>query len=83
VADINGAATIEGNGKLTFLAELSPGTRVLLGTNATAAITYAASGAEYSLAGPGQFLVTAEEVTAERGTKPKRRAVTPLSMAKS
>ena len=79
VADINGTATIEGNGKLTFLAELNPGTRLLLGSKATAAITYAATGTEYSLAGPGQFLVTADEVTAERGTKPKRRTVTALS----
>lgn len=79
VADIRGTATIEGNGKLTFLAELAPGTRLLLGTNATAAITYASTGAEYGLSGPGQFLVTPEEVTAERGTKPRRRTVTALS----
>lgn len=79
VADIQGTATIEGNGKLTFLAELSPGTRLLLGSKATAAITYAATGTEYGLAGPGQFLVTAEEVTAERGSKPRKRSVTALS----
>ena len=79
VADIQGSATIEGNGKLTFLTELAPGTRLLLGTKATAAITYASTGAEYSIAGPGQFLVSAEEVTAERGSKPRRRSVAALS----
>ena len=82
VADVQGSATIEGNGKLTFLAELAPGTRLLLGTKAVAAITYAATGAEYSIAGPGQFLVTAEEVTAERGSKPRRRSVATLSDGK-
>src|SRR6188472_3413108 len=82
VADLRGTATIEGNGKLTFLAELTPGTRLLLGSNATAAITYAATGAEYGLAGPGQFLVSADEVTAERGAKPKRRTVTALTDGK-
>src|SRR6187402_553678 len=79
VADIRGAATIEGNGPLTFLAELPAGTRVLLGTHAAAAITYAASGAEFSITGPGQFLVRAEEVVAEKGAAPKRRAVVALS----
>lgn len=79
VADLQGTATIEGNGKLTFLAMLSPGTRLLLGSKATASITYAATGAEFSLVGPGEFVVTAEEVAAHRGAKPKRRAVSPLS----
>jgi hypothetical protein len=78
VADIRGNATIEGDGKLTFLAELAAGTRLLLGTNATAAITYASSGAEFSIVGPGQFMVSAEEVTAEKGSKPKRRTVAAL-----
>jgi hypothetical protein len=79
VADIRGVATIEGNGPLAFLAELPAGTRVLLGTHAAAAITYAASGAEFSIAGPGQFLVRAEDVVAEKGAAPKRRAVAALS----
>ncbi len=79
VADIRGNATIEGNGKLTFLAELAPGTRLLLGTNASAAITYASSGAEFAISGPGQFLVSANEVTAEKGARPKRRTVSTLT----
>jgi hypothetical protein len=79
VADIRGTATIEGDGPLTFLAELPAGTRVLLGSKATAAITYAASGTEFSLAGPGQFLVRGDEVVAERGSAPKRRSVSSLS----
>ena len=79
VADIRGTATIEGNGPLTFLAELPAGTRLNLGSHATASITYAASGAEFSIAGPGQFLVRAEDVLAEKGTAPKRRTVAALS----
>lgn len=80
VADLRGNATIEGEGrKLAFLDELAPGTRLLLGSHASAAITYAASGAEFTLAGPGQFLLGPEEVTAERGSKPLRRGVAALS----
>ena len=79
VADIRGNATIEGDGKLNFLAEIEPGTRLLLGTGATVAITYAATGAEFTVAGPGEFLVAPKEVKAEKGAAPKRRNVGALA----
>ena len=75
VADLQGNATIEGNGRLGFLAPLPAGTRLLLGTGAKVAVTYAASGAEFSLGGPGEFLVGATDVKAERGAQPTRRTV--------
>lgn len=82
VADIRGNATIEGEGKrLAFLAELSPGTRLVLGSHAGATVTYVSTGAEFTLTGPGLFLVGARDVTAERGSAPRRRAVTALSDA--
>lgn len=79
VADLKGNATIAGDGKLAFLAELSSGTRLLLGTGASAAITYASSGEEFTLRGPGEFLVADREVRAERGAAPARRKVTALN----
>lgn len=78
VADIRGNATIEGNGKVNFLAELAPGTRLLLGSGAKAAITFAATGSEYTIAGPGEYLVMATEVKAEKGTAPLKRSVMTL-----
>jgi len=75
VADIRGNATIEGDGKLDFLAELPAGTRLLLGTGATVAVTYAASGTEFTISGPGEFLIAPAEVRAERGTAPRKRTV--------
>ena len=78
VADLQGNATIEGDGKLGFLAELPAGTRLLLGTGATVAVTYASSGAEFTLTGPGEFLVSTGEVKAERGAAPKKRTVAVL-----
>ena len=78
VADIRGNATIEGNGKLRFLAELASGTRLLLGSGASAAITFAASGSEFTIAGPGEYLVTGAEVKMEKGTTPARRPVMTL-----
>jgi hypothetical protein len=77
VADVRGNATIEGNGPVVFLAELAPGTRLLLGTGAFLAVTFA-TGAEYTFAGPGEFLVTPGEVRVEKGATPARRNVTAL-----
>ena len=78
VADVKGNATIEGKGSVGFLTELSAGTRLLLGSNAMVAVTYASTGAEFTLAGPGEFLVAPAEVRAEKGLAPTRRAVTAL-----
>lgn len=75
VADLQGNATIEGDGKVNFLAELPAGTRLLLGTGSVVAVTYAATGAEFTVSGPGEFLVTPSEVKAERGASPKKRTV--------
>jgi hypothetical protein len=81
VADVKGSANIEGDGRVAFLAELPAGTRLLLGTGASVAIAYAATGAEYSFAGPGEFTVTESEVRADRGAKPIRKGMQPLSSA--
>ena len=78
VADVMGNATIEGDGRLGFLVELPSGVRLLLGTGAKVAVTYAASGAEFTLSGPGEFLVGAETVSAEKGSAPRKRQVAQL-----
>jgi hypothetical protein len=78
VADLKGNAMIEGNGKVVFLAELAPDTRLLLGTGASVAITYASTGDEFTIAGPGEFLVSAKEVRTEKGAAPTRRRVVSL-----
>ena len=76
VADISGNAAVEGSGKLTFLAELGTGTRLMLGTGATVSITYGSSGTEYTVRGPGEFVVGPTEVKAEKGGAPTKRVVT-------
>jgi hypothetical protein len=81
VADLNGNATIEGNGRLAFLAELFPGTRLLLGTGASVAVTYAMSGNEFTIVGPGEFVVTATEIRVDRGLRPTLRSIVALQDA--
>jgi hypothetical protein len=78
VADLQGNATIEGNGKVNFLGELAVGTRLLLGTGSTVAVTYASTGSEFTLRGPGEFVVGPGEVTAQSGAAPTKRTVTVL-----
>ncbi|HUQ28773.1 MAG TPA: hypothetical protein VM051_09275 [Usitatibacter sp.] len=78
VADLQGNATIDGNGKVNFLAELPAGTRLLLGIGSTVAVTYASSGSEFTLQGPGEYLVAATEVKAQRGVAPRKRTVSVL-----
>ena len=78
VADLQGNASIEGNGNVSFLAELGAGTRLLLGTGSQVAVTYASSGSEYTLRGPGEFVVGAVAVKADKGAAPTRRTVTTL-----
>jgi hypothetical protein len=79
VADIKGEATVEGAGKLSFLAELVPGTKVILGKDALAVVTYAANGAEFTLRGPGEFVVSGTDVKALKGAAPTRRTVVALA----
>jgi hypothetical protein len=78
VADLKGSATIAGDGKLGFLAELEPGTLLYLGSGASVAVTFAGSGTEFTLVGPGEFVVLAAEVKAEKGISPTKRTVMQL-----
>lgn len=78
VADLKGNATLAGDGKLGFLAELEPGTRLYLGSGASVAVTYAGTGTEYTLVGPGEFIVLPAEVKVEKGVAPTKRTVMQL-----
>jgi len=66
---------------VSFLAELASGTRLLLGTGAKVSVTYASTGTEYTVVGPGEFLVSAAEVKAEKGAAPTKRMVSSLQDA--
>ena len=73
VSDIKGDVVMNGAGRPPFLAELLPGSKLALGPDASAAVMYVASGEEFSLRGPGDFVVTKQGVKASRGAAPSRR----------
>src|SRR5512147_2146016 len=55
VLDVQGAATLDGRGKVAILAGLAPGTEVSLAPGARMVVLDNASGRQYELAGPGAF----------------------------
>lgn len=73
VSDFQGEVAMNGGGRPPFLAELLPGTRLALGAGATMAVMYVVTGEEYSLKGPGEFVVTKEGVKATKGSAPASR----------
>jgi len=79
VADVQGNATIEGDGPLHFLAELAPGTRLLVATNARVVVTYVGTGAEFTARGPGEFSVRGGELRADVGAPPSRQQVSAVT----
>jgi hypothetical protein len=74
VADFRGDVVMNGTGRPPFLAELLPGTKLVLGKDGSAAVMYVVSGEEYSLKGPGEFVVTKEGVKATKGAAPTSRS---------
>jgi hypothetical protein len=73
VSDFKGSVDMNGGGRPPFLAELLPGTKLVLGQDASAAVMYVVSGEEFSLKGPGEFVVTRQGVKATKGATPTSR----------
>jgi hypothetical protein len=74
VSDFKGEVAMNGAGRPAFLAELIPGTKLVLGPEAAVAVMYVVSGEEYSLKGPGEFVVAKDGVKATKGAAPTTRA---------
>lgn len=73
LSDLKGDVILDGQSKPAFLSELLPGSKLSLAKDATAAVMYVVSGNEYSLHGPGDFVVGKAAVNASKGTAPAKR----------
>lgn len=73
VSDITGDVVLNGAGRPQFLAELQPGSTLVLAPKAGAAVMFVVSGEEFVLKGPGEFVVVREGVRAEKGAVPAKR----------
>ena len=67
ITNLKGSVTIEGNQRPLVLAELTRGQKLTLGADAQASVMYIASGKEFALKGPGEYVVKDGEVTNAAG----------------
>lgn len=75
VTDVRGDARLASGGKVAFLGEMQADSRVVLDAGAKVTVIYVESGAEYTLAGPGEFVLGNQEAKASKGAAPTRRTV--------
>jgi hypothetical protein len=73
LSNLKGEVAIDGNPRPTLLSEIQKGQRISVGADSQAAVMYIATGKEYSLKGPGEYLVRDHEVTSAAGTPPAAR----------
>jgi hypothetical protein len=73
ITNMRGDVALDGNPRPTLLAELAKGQKLTLGPDAQASVMFVASGKEYALKGPGQYLVKDAEMSASAGAAPTTR----------
>ena len=72
ITDIKGDATL-GTGKAALMAEVGKGARIVCVKECQVGVMYLVSGKEFTLKGPGDFVVGDAEVAAKIGPPPKVR----------
>jgi len=73
LSNLKGEVAIDGNPRPTLLSEIQKGQRITVGAGSQAAIMYIATGKEFSLQGPGEYVVKDQEVTSASGAAPTTR----------
>ena len=73
ITNMKGDVALDGNPRPTLLAELAKGQKLTLAQDAQASVMFVATGKEYALKGPGQYLVNDSEMSASSGTAPVAR----------
>jgi hypothetical protein len=73
ITNMKGDVALDSNPRPTLLAELAKGQKLTLGQDAQASVMFVASGKEFALKGPGQYLVKEAEMSASSGTPPVTR----------
>ncbi len=67
ITNIKGEAAVDGNPRPLLLAELSRGQKVTVGKDSTVSVMYIASGKEFVLKGPNEYLVRESEIAGTAG----------------
>jgi hypothetical protein len=70
VTNLRGEVTVDGVARPALLAEIAKGQKIVVSRDSAMSVMYAASGKEYVLKGPGEYLVKDTEVAAANGIMP-------------
>jgi hypothetical protein len=73
ITNLKGDVAVDGNPRPVLLSELAKGQKLTLGKESQASVMYIASGKEYALKGPGDFVVKDIEVSSASGIPPLAR----------
>ena len=73
ITNLKGDVAVDGNPRPALLAELSRGQKISIGKESQASVMYIASGKEYLLKGPADYLVKDTEVSGSTGMPPVTR----------
>lgn len=74
LSNVKGEVAIDGTPRAPILAELARGQRLAVGRDSLAAVMYIASGKEYVLKGPAEYVIKDTEVSSSTGMPPVVRS---------
>ncbi len=74
ITNLKGEIAVDGNPRPLLLAEISKGQTITVGKESQASLMYIASGKEYVLRAPGEYLVKDTEVASASGMPPVARS---------
>jgi hypothetical protein len=73
ISDLKGEVAVDGAPRPALLAEVAKGQKISVGKDSQIAVMYIASGKEFVLKGPGEFVVKDAEIAAQNGPAPTAR----------
>lgn len=73
ISNMKGEVAVDGNARPPLLSELAKGQKIVIGKDSQASVMYIASGKEYVLKGPAEYLVKDTEVSGSTGMPPVTR----------
>lgn len=73
ISNLKGDVSVDGNPRPMLLSELNRGQKLVVGRDGMASVMFIASGKEYALKGPGEYLVKDSEVSSASGIPPMTR----------
>jgi hypothetical protein len=76
ITNLKGEVALDGNPRPQLLAELSKGQKIAVGRDSLASVMYIASGKEYVLKGPADYLVKDTEISGSTAMPPVTRDTT-------